>query len=786
MPRFAVLSDSPQFDQPKAIKRACQSPVSSDDEFDFEPRKRSKGSQSKSRVVKKVSGDKVSKSTSNRASSTAGPKSKRTAVAQLASPKFVWYLLNCLKDSVQSKMSFEYGFGLGSIVPLPSASEWTNEQVAQFSQWLETLGFVSRPTVNATVYRIANKDALAIVQRYSGQVSTTPSNTQAMLSQMQAPPEDDNLAIVTAKKSPKQERKAFENYTRGVSSSTAAPRQRRPAARRPPPLSLMWGSPIQAVGDSSMFRPSHSTFNPRLSLDSMDSNPPGVRSARRLSICSIAEEPSQSSSASPDKQSTVIEIDEDVSGAPSHLDQSNESLDFDAIEDASTPFSSAVKRLSFGGILTKSSRLSLDTSIPEESSMDLLNVSRENVVVQSKKTRNHLRRLSRLDVVRSSDRRLSLFVPKTNVQLAPSPLDKANDAVRGQTVHRASRSKPTMPSAVASLVLASQFVEMTPLVGVVCKTWRRIHNEIWAWHQADYHLQPVDAMAATLYNAFPWGQYLSDGAYKQVFKVYSVPDERYEAVSVMDVRYIESTGNEHIVRQEIAHSLLFTKLADTHPNFLRIYSMFLSTSMPDESKWGSPSTPTPQGLAFGALSHGSTSTGKPSTNKDMTSLKRGLYQYIRMELCDGGNVEDYIRLDGTSNLIHGWSSLFFQMVFALYAGREQHQLRHYDIKLLNFFLQSTSAEGTTMTYAFEEKVFELTSPYWVKLADYGTADTSTLTLGLPIGVEHFTTLENTPIDFFLVGDTAMQGYAADTFALGLSLLHLLSGRYTSHDARRRI
>ncbi|RHY29194.1 hypothetical protein DYB32_005354 [Aphanomyces invadans] len=543
-----------------------------------------------------------------------------------------------LDRGTKSKMSFEYGFGLGSIVPLPSASEWTNEQVAQFSQWLETLGFVSRPTVNATVYRIANKDALAIVQRYSGQVSyvpvthdvmtrpvhlyrTTPSNTQAMLSQMQAPPEDDNLAIVTAKKSPKQERKAFENYTRGVSSSTAAPRQRRPAARRPPPLSLMWGSPIQAVGDSSMFRPSHSTFNPRLSLDSMDSNPPGVRSARRLSICSIAEEPSQSSSASPDKQSTVIEIDEDVSGAPSHLDQSNESLDFDAIEDASTPFSSAVKRLSFGGILTKSSRLSLDTSIPEESSMDLLNVSRENVVVQSKKTRNHLRRLSRLDVVRSSDRRLSLFVPKTNVQLAPSPLDKANDAVRGQTVHRASRSKPTMPSAVASLVLASQFVEMTPLVGVVCKTWRRIHNEY---------------------------------------------------------------------ARDILQRLDFFHLREAE---------------------------------------------------------------------HGGNVEDYIRLDGTSNLIHGWSSLFFQMVFALYAGREQHQLRHYDIKV-----------------QCAEKVFELTSPYWVKLADYGTADTSTLTLGLPIGVEHFTTLENTPIDFFLVGDTAMQGYAADTFALGLSLLHLLSGR----------
>lgn len=39
----------------------------------------------------------------------------------------------------------------------------------------------------------------------------------------------------------------------------------------------------------------------------------------------------------------------------------------------------------------------------------------------------------------------------------------------------------------------------------------------------------------------------------------------------------------------------------------------------------------------------------------------------------------------------------------------------------------------------------------------------------------FTTLENTPPEFLLLGSFARQSYAADTFPLGLCLLHLLTG-----------
>ena len=39
----------------------------------------------------------------------------------------------------------------------------------------------------------------------------------------------------------------------------------------------------------------------------------------------------------------------------------------------------------------------------------------------------------------------------------------------------------------------------------------------------------------------------------------------------------------------------------------------------------------------------------------------------------------------------------------------------------------------------------------------------------------FTTLENTPPEYLLLGSKATQDYSADTFCLGLSVLHLLTG-----------
>lgn len=44
----------------------------------------------------------------------------------------------------------------------------------------------------------------------------------------------------------------------------------------------------------------------------------------------------------------------------------------------------------------------------------------------------------------------------------------------------------------------------------------------------------------------------------------------------------------------------------------------------------------------------------------------------------------------------------------------------------------------------------------VKWADFGTADTRPSSLGRPIGLEHYTTLENTAPEMWLFGDMAKQ------------------------------
>lgn len=112
------------------------------------------------------------------------------------------------------------------------------------------------------------------------------------------------------------------------------------------------------------------------------------------------------------------------------------------------------------------------------------------------------------------------------------------------------------------------------------------------------------------------------------------------------------------------------------------------------------------------------------------------------------------------------------------------------LQLLNFFLKDISRPGlatgsdddddVVLQYYVGATAFELRLPasfaYWIKMADYGTAESNAETLGKPVALDQFTTLENSPIEFLLAGDAAVQSFAGDTFSLGLSLLHLFTGR----------
>ena len=173
-----------------------------------------------------------------------------------------------------------------------------------------------------------------------------------------------------------------------------------------------------------------------------------------------------------------------------------------------------------------------------------------------------------------------------------------------------------------------------------------------------------------------------------------------------------------------------------------------------------------------------------------------------MEFCSGGDVESLLRKYSILS-IESTRSYLFQMFFAVYTCREQLALRHFDIKLLNFFITNGSSllpshernmvnhNSKSFSYKRQSKKDILlqidfgdmqfllpinsTSLDLVKLSDFGTSFIGTETLNDPITIQQFTTIENTPPEYFILGSVARQAYSADTFCLGLSMLHLMTG-----------
>lgn len=88
-----------------------------------------------------------------------------------------------------------------------------------------------------------------------------------------------------------------------------------------------------------------------------------------------------------------------------------------------------------------------------------------------------------------------------------------------------------------------------------------------------------------------------------------------------------------------------------------------------------------------------------------------------MELCEHGDAEVFIRAqrDRVLPTVEAQGFLF-QMAFALYAGRAELSLRHFDVKLLNFFVSDASrllAAGSKGGVCGEEGSGDVTLRYGV-------------------------------------------------------------------------
>lgn len=97
-----------------------------------------------------------------------------------------------------------------------------------------------------------------------------------------------------------------------------------------------------------------------------------------------------------------------------------------------------------------------------------------------------------------------------------------------------------------------------------------------------------------------------------------------------------------------------------------------------------------------------------------------------MELCEYGDAEVFIKAQkGRVLPTEEAQGFLFQMAFAIYAGRAELSLRHFDIKLLNFFVSDASRlvkgwgegegagredRGLTLRYGVGADVVELCLP----------------------------------------------------------------------------
>ena len=347
---------------------------------------------------------------------------------------------------------------------------------------------------------------------------------------------------------------------------------------------------------------------------------------------------------------------------------------------------------------------------------------------------------------------------------------------------------PNIASTVLEYLFDPRFIDAgIGMYRLVSKSWAIGSYKLLANHLSEIgNCQQMNQKAwVSFMRAHNWGKFLSSGACKDV---YMVQDNvgHVDAVSVMNIEDLRARDMELAIKQEIEVSLLCSSLVSLNicPNLVLVHSIFQSAYGVSDALWKS-NRPCPDAHAHALI--------VPKTSKKT----KGMYQFIRMEFCRGGDLEEVVRSIELPDILLV-KKMLFQMCFSIYACREQIGLRHYDVKLLNFFVTDgialintpakhaeSSFEGkirdntVIMHVAFGEHDFfipmQANGKELIKLSDFGTSSVGTGDLGEPITLQQLTTLENTPPEFLILGSIARQAYSADTFCLGLAFFHLLTG-----------
>jgi hypothetical protein len=256
-----------------------------------------------------------------------------------------------------------------------------------------------------------------------------------------------------------------------------------------------------------------------------------------------------------------------------------------------------------------------------------------------------------------------------------------------------------------------------------------------------------------------------------VFLVWNEAQDRTEAVSVMDMAAMRESGNEPVAESEVRLSFLLSRLVQQGRcrHFVRVYQL-LRCSTPPPADWGNADNKQPKGSLSCYRKALGTSGGGGGGGKVRGRPPRvvtGDFQYIRMELCDGGDLEEALRLHPRP-CARVVADLLRQMSLSLLFAQQELRMRHYDVKLLNFFLKServapraprdeaaaaAAASPAAPPPGAGGAFWEQPGREWVvKLADYGTAETDEGSMREALQDRHVTTWENVLPALLLWGD----------------------------------
>lgn len=352
---------------------------------------------------------------------------------------------------------------------------------------------------------------------------------------------------------------------------------------------------------------------------------------------------------------------------------------------------------------------------------------------------------------------------------------------------------------------------------VVSRTWRVLAGTAAAIECAGTmaDTQSVPPWSPRFQRGFPWGGFLAKGGFKSVFQVWVASHKQVQAISVMDVDVIRSAGSSAVIEQEIRLASFASELVSRGvcPNFVETYHVFRLKNAPVAEMWGDGVNKLPHGSVDAFLAaYGDGTLWRPPVVGAGARTPVHDAVFIRMELCQG-DAEAHLRhlepqvkawedslpqpsldpalvgaypvdpaTDPGLSLVVGWT---LQMSMALLACKAHLGMVHADVKLLNFFL--VKSEDTTLRYAVpcvdgSVSIFEVLTQHIVKLGDFGSGAVGVK----PACTGSFTTFENSPPELLTEGDAAVHGFNLDAWALGLCLLHLLTGQphYEVYDGVR--